>query len=138
VSREPSWDEFFNRLKRDIEETVREVVEASASAVESLAGPYRTPRVDFTVADGFVYLVAEMPGCDKNKIELTVEGRNITIEGEYMKPQHEVMGRLYPFKAGKGFRRTLQLPREWTLHGLRRSMRRGCLWLKPPSPPRGV
>jgi HSP20 family molecular chaperone IbpA len=33
--------------------------------------------VDVTVADGFVYLVAEMPCCDKNKIELTVEGRNM-------------------------------------------------------------
>jgi HSP20 family protein len=139
VSREPSWDELFNRLKRDIEETVREVVEASASAVESLAGPYRTPRVDVTVADGFVYLVAEMPGCDKNKIELTVEGRNITIEGEYMKPQHEVIGRLYPFKAGKGFRRALQLPREVDLSRVEAKYEAGLLMVKAAvAAPRGV
>jgi HSP20 family molecular chaperone IbpA len=80
-----------------------------------------------------------MPGCDKNKIELTVEGRNITIEGEYMKPQHEVMERLYPFKAGKGFRRTLQLPREVDPSRVEAKYEAGLLMVKAAvAAPRGV
>jgi len=139
MSRSPGWDEFFNRLRRDIEDAVREAYDASASAFETLAGPYRSPRVDMAVADGFVYLIAEIPGCDKGKIDLTIDGRTATIECEYITPPYDIMRNLHPFKLGKGFRRTVQLPREIDPSRVEAKYEAGLLMVKAAvATPRGV
>jgi HSP20 family molecular chaperone IbpA len=49
------------------------------------------------------------------------------------------MGRLYPFKAGKGFRRTLQLPREVDPSRVEAKYEAGLLMVKAAvAAPRGV
>ncbi len=105
------WDELINRLSREIENRIREALEYRFTMLEPTVGDYRRPRVDMTVKDGFVYIVVEMPGCDKEKIEVSVEENNLHVSGEYLSPSHTELLRLYPFNYGKGFRRTITLPR---------------------------
>lgn len=104
------WDEFFRRLAKDIEDRMREAFESSTTFLETPVGDYRTPKIDYTVSGQELYVAVEMPGCDKQKIDISVDDSTITIVGEYMTPP-PAFSRLYPFTHGRGFRRVVRLPR---------------------------
>ncbi|MEM1946811.1 MAG: Hsp20/alpha crystallin family protein [Candidatus Caldarchaeum sp.] len=135
----PRWDEFFNRLGREVEERVREALEYSSGFLEPLAGDYRRPRVDITAHEGYVYVVMEMPGCDKQKIEVNADESTITVTAEYMTPPYPEMLRIYPFRYGKGFRRSVQLPRPVDTSKVEARYEAGLLMIKAPfASPKGV
>ncbi|MEM4302310.1 MAG: Hsp20/alpha crystallin family protein [Candidatus Caldarchaeum sp.] len=135
----PRWDEFFNRLGREIEERVREALEYSSAVFEPLTGDYRRPRTDLLTHGGYVYVLLEMPGCDKQKIEVNADESSITVTGEYMTPPHPELLRLYPFRYGRGFRRTVQLPRPIDTSKVEAKYEAGLLVIRAPlASPKGV
>ncbi len=133
------WDEFLNRLGRVIENRVKEALEYSFTMLEPIAGDYRRPRADMTVQDGYIYIVVEMPGCDREKIEVSVEETNLHVSGEYLSPSHTELLKLYPFKYGKGFRRTIPLPRSVDTSRVEAKYEGGLLMIRAAiAAPKGV
>lgn len=132
------WDEFFRRLAKEVEDKMREAFESSTTLLETQAGDYRTPKVDYTVSGQELYVAVEMPGCDKQKIELSVDDSVITIIGEYMAPP-PAFSSLHPFTQGRGFRRVLKLPKPVEASKVEARYEAGVLLIKAPiATPRGV
>ncbi|MDW8083723.1 MAG: Hsp20/alpha crystallin family protein [Candidatus Caldarchaeum sp.] len=138
MDRSSDWDEFFTRLGREIENRVRDVLDQSIQAFEPFVGEYRRPRVDMTVTPTHVYLVLEMPGCAKETIDLRADESTITITADYMTPSQEY-SRLYPFGHGRGYRRTISLPRSIDPSKIEAKYESGILFLKAEiARPKGV
>ena len=94
--REPMGDVFFDRLwpehLRDEGEEVR-------------------PSVDFTEKDGKYYLTAELPGIDKENINVTVEDGYVTLSGKKEEKKEEKGSDYYLKETRYGsFSRSFRLP----------------------------
>ncbi|MEM0440271.1 MAG: Hsp20/alpha crystallin family protein [Candidatus Caldarchaeum sp.] len=134
----PDWDEFFHRIGREVEHRVRDAIEYSMNLLEPLVGDYRRPRADYTVSSTHVYVVVEMPGTSKENIEMQADETSITVSAEYVMPADEY-SRLYPFTYGKGYRRTIKLPKAIDPSKIQARYENGLLYIKAEIPkPKGV
>ncbi len=71
----------------------------------------RAPRVDVIDRDAEVLVRAEMPGVDKDDIEVSLTDNTVTIKGESKKEQKEEKGDYYRCEISHGlFSRTISLP----------------------------
>ncbi|MCS6769648.1 MAG: Hsp20/alpha crystallin family protein [Candidatus Caldarchaeum sp.] len=133
------WDEFIRRMAREVEDRVREALETSASMFEGPSREYRTPRADFVVSGSNIYIAVEMPGCDKQTVEVNVDNYTVSVSGLYASPIHPEFINLYPFKHGKGYRRTIPLPVGIDTKGVEARYEAGVLMIKASvAIPRGV
>lgn len=132
------WDEFFSRLGREIESRIRDAMEQSLQVFEPMPGGYRRPRADLKATHSHVYIVLEMPGCAKEKIDVQAEDRVITVTAEYMTPSQEFSS-IFPFIHGKGYRRTIQIPRPIDPSKIQAKYESGLLFIKAEiTQPKGV
>ena len=69
------WRPFAPRLFNDA--LLRDIFEAPAARAETWR-----PRVDVTETAEAYLLTAEVPGLDPGEIELTLEGKTLTLKGE--------------------------------------------------------
>lgn len=72
-----------------------------------------SPRVDLSESGTAVTVKAELPGCDAEDIDVSLEGRRLTIKGEKKEERDEQEGSLRRVERSYGyFSRTLDLPAE--------------------------
>jgi len=72
-----------------------------------------SPRVDVSESGTAVTVKAELPGCDADDIDVSLEGRRLTIKGEKKEKRDEKEGSLHRVERTFGyFSRTLELPAE--------------------------
>jgi len=67
----------FSRL----EDLNRGLVEALETGVESLDASVWIPRVDVIETAESIFVLAEVPGLSKERLEVEIEGRTVTIAG---------------------------------------------------------
>ncbi|MEM0336804.1 MAG: Hsp20/alpha crystallin family protein [Candidatus Caldarchaeum sp.] len=102
------WDEFFKRVREDVESRLREAFDQLAAGFEPFV---RGEGVYYTYVGDRLYAVFEVAGCPRDKIELTAEENRITVFAELVSPPSPEFGRLHPFARGKSIHRVLRLPR---------------------------
>jgi len=76
----PETDLFRTRMDRVFNEMLRDVWGAPIS--ESATGRTWAPAVDIKESDEALTLTAELPGFDKNQVEITLENNVLTLAGE--------------------------------------------------------
>lgn len=88
----PEADLFRGRIDRVFNEMLRDAWGAPAS--ESVASRTWSPAVDIKESDEFLTLTAELPGFDKQQVEITLENNVLTLAGE-RKFEQETKGEAY-------------------------------------------
>lgn len=89
--------------------TLRERVGKLVSELEDEA----TIRVDLVELEDAYRLVAEVPGVTQDDLEISVQGRRVTIAG-VIPPREKDVHLLIGERPGGHFRRTVELPEEVT------------------------
>jgi len=71
----------------------------------------RVPNIDVIDRDDQIVLRAEVPGIDKNDLEVTVSDNSVTIKGQTKREEKEEKGNYYRCEMSRGaFSRTVALP----------------------------
>jgi HSP20 family protein len=91
------------------------------------------PRVDVIDRDTEIMVRAEIPGVDKENIDVSVTDNTVTIRGETHRESEETQGQYYRSEISHGaFTRTVALPAEVDADGANASFKNGMLELKLP------
>jgi len=130
LSSRDSWDEFFERLAREIEHRVREAFSQPGMLFEPALTDFRKPFYDAAVQGENYYLVVVMPGADKKKIEVMAEESKITVVAEYVSPPYSEALNMHPFRRGKGYRLTVNTPRPIDPSKVEAKYEEGILYIK--------
>lgn len=73
----------------------------------------RTPHMDVIDRDDEIFVKAELPGVEKNDIEISMTSHSVTIKGSTKKEEKEEKGNYHRFEISQGsFLRTESLPSE--------------------------
>lgn len=88
----PETDLLRNRIDRVFNEMLRDAWGAPLS--EPVAGRNWAPAVDIKESDEALTLTAEIPGFDKDQVEITLENNTLTLAGE-RKFEQESKGETY-------------------------------------------
>jgi HSP20 family protein len=87
-----------------------------------------TPRVDVSEGEKEITVKAEIPGCEAKDIDVSLEGRTLTIKGEKKQEQEEKTENLHRIERAYGFfSRTLELQAEVDQENIKASYKRGVL-----------
>ena len=87
-----------------------------------------SPRVDVSESGASVTVKAELPGCDAEDIDVSLEGRRLTIKGEKKEERDEKEGSLHRVERAYGyFSRTLELPAEVETKDVDAKFKKGVL-----------
>jgi HSP20 family protein len=128
--------------KRDLDDLIQDLWR-----VPRFAGPRRAfqPQIDcFRLAEPpELHVVVELPGVDPKRVNLSIEGRVLTIAGERRRPTPESRASYYLLEIEYGaFQRRLALPEDVDLGATSATYERGILTIvvpiatKPRSPER--
>lgn len=114
------FDDFFSRgWLRPLRERMAEL---------SLSWEGKMPKVDVVDRDNEVVVRAEVPGVNKEDIEISVTGNLFTIRGQTRHEEKEEKGDYYRCEVSQGsFARTLTLPAEVTETGAKAQLKDGML-----------
>lgn len=123
------WSDAF----ADVQEIVNEVVENVRGL--PLTGS-RYPRLDlYRFGDEGYRVFVDLPGVEKDEVDVTTVGDELTIEGERRRPTGDG-GELLRSERGYGhFRRSLRMPPDVDPDGVKAEMRGGVLEIRLPRAP---
>ncbi len=142
-----SWRESLDDLREDLAHTVdrwlrRLKPEERDKAVKELAPDFwhqpitrffNQPEIDLEEHDDVITVRAELPGMNKENLEVDLDGRLLTIHGEKEERRDEKRGRTHISERRFGsFTRTIPLPCEVDRAGVKAKYRRGVLKLILP------
>ena len=105
------------------------------SSWSHLPAPFegRTPHVDLVDRDKEVFIKAELPGVDKDDLEVTITDKSVTIKGSTRTEEKEEKGDYYHCEISQGsFSRTLALPSEVDTDKAKAKFKHGVLKLTIP------
>ncbi|MDH5472398.1 MAG: Hsp20/alpha crystallin family protein [Gammaproteobacteria bacterium] len=100
-----------------------------------LSAPFegRTPDVDMVNRDDEIFIKAELPGVDKDDVEITLTDRTVTIKGSTRAEEKEEKGDYYRCEISQGsFSRTLSLPDQVDTDKAKAKFKHGVLKLTLP------
>jgi HSP20 family protein len=104
-----------------------------ASAGLSSALDIRTPKVDVVDRKDVIFIKAELPGIEKNDIEVSMTDNTITIKGSSKKEEKEEQGDYYRCEISQGsFSRSMSLPAEVDINKSEAKFKDGILELTLP------
>lgn len=93
----------------------------------------RLPKLDVIDRDNEIVVKAEVPGVDKEDVQITLSGNRMTIKGETRREEKEEKGDYYRCEISRGtFSRTVVLPAEVDDAKARAAMRDGMLEVTLP------
>ena len=105
------------------------------SSWSHLPAPFegRAPHVNLVDRDNDVFIKAELPGVDKNDLEITITDKSVTIKGSTRTEEKEEKGDYYHCEISQGsFSRTLALPSEVDTDKAKAKFKHGVLKLTIP------
>lgn len=93
----------------------------------------RTPHVDVVDRDNEIFVKAELPGVDKDDVEITMTGNSVTIKGSTKAEEKEEKGNYHRCEISQGsFSRTVSLPDEVDTNKAKAKFKHGVLKLTIP------
>jgi HSP20 family protein len=100
-----------------------------------LGAPFegRMPKVDVIDRDDKVVVRAEVPGVEKDDLDVSVSDNSVTIKGETKREEKEEKGDYYRCETSRGsFSRTVRLPSAVDSEKIKTQFKDGVLELKIP------
>ena len=98
-----------------------------------------TPALETQVEGNVLTVKADLPGIDPKEVELTVEGKHLTIKGERKAEEKHEKGKTYHHEVRYGaFARTVTLPAEVDPDKIEAHYTNGVLEIKVPLPEEGA
>lgn len=100
-----------------------------------LSAPFkgRTPHVDLVDRDKEIFIKAELPGVDKDDVEITMTENSVTIKGSTREEEKEEKGDYHHCEISQGsFSRTMSLPGEVDTDKAKAKFKHGVLKLTIP------
>ena len=92
-----------------------------------------TPRLDETEDEKAFHIKVELPGMDKDDVDITLSNGLLTIRGEKKREEEEKGKDFYRKERSFGaFRRTLPIPAEVDEKAIEASFKRGVLYIELP------
>jgi len=135
------WDQPFRELGRAADRLYEEFMR-SRWPWREWPSPWRSPgygvqlhwpHVDMTETEEAVRILAELPGVDRDDIEVSVSEDRITIRGEKKEQEEETGGDYYRLERRYGsFQRTFPLPCEVQSDRIEASFKDGLLRITLP------
>ena len=112
------FDDLFNRFfRRDF-----------GASGDPLGKGLRFPTTDILEDNKKITLKAEIPGVEAKDIDVSIDGRRLTIKGEKKQEKEEEVGNYYRMESSCGyFSRTIELPAEVDSEKINASYKRGVL-----------
>ena len=93
----------------------------------------RRPHVDIVDRDDEIFIKAELPGVDKDDLEITMTDNSVTIKGSTRAEEEEEKGDYHRCEISQGsFSRTMSLPAEVDTDKAKAKFKRGVLKLTIP------
>jgi len=93
----------------------------------------RTPQVDVVDRDDEIFVKAELPGVDKDDVEITMTNNSVTIKGSTKAEEKEEKGDFHRCEISQGsFSRTVSLPSEVNTGKAKAKYKHGVLKLTIP------
>jgi len=118
--------------KENKEITMREKEEIKKEEGEpTKAGVYYSPTVDIFESDEAITLLADLPGVDKDKLDINVEDRQLTITGLVTEPE-ERLHTVYTEYGIGGYTRSFKLGDTIDQAKINASLKDGVLTLVLP------
>ena len=125
---EKMFDEFFSRGWMS-------PFRYSQPSWSHLPAPFegRTPHVDVVERDDEIFVKAELPGVDKDDMELTMTDNTVTIKGSTKTEEKEEKGNYHRCEISEGsFSRTVMLPGDVDTDKVKAKFKDGVLKLTIP------
>ena len=95
---------------------------------ESLRSGQWSPRVDVVESPKEIRVKAELPGMDAKEIEVSIEGRTLTIKGEKREEKIDKNENTHRVERMYGyFNRSVELPAEVSSKGVEATYKKGVL-----------
>lgn len=115
---EKGADLFFDRFTED----------SFFAPMKALIGESVFPKVDVSEGKKNITVTAEMPGLEAKEIDVSIDGRSLTIKGEKKKEKEEKKESFYRMERSFGrFQRTFELPAEVDQAKVEASYKKGVL-----------
>jgi len=93
----------------------------------------KVPNIDIVDRDAEIVVRAEVPGVDKKNLDISVNGRSLTIKGSSESKSEEEKGDYYRCEISQGsFARTVRLPEEVDGGRAKATFKNGLLELRLP------
>ena len=123
------------RMKQEVDKLIKDITATAPVVGESLVGGFgQDVRVDVTETDKSVIVKADLPGMDKDKIDISLErGKTLTISGSREIVQKMTApGVVHQERMSGKFQRTIELPAECLNEGIKASYNSGVLDIEIP------
>ena len=127
------WDPFrgLARVQRDMDRVFDELLGRQAMRWEGSEEGVRLPPVDVSETDDEIIVRAEMPGIEKDKIDIEVLPESLSISAEMSREQTEEKAtHHYRERVWGRFERTLGLPAEVVSDEAKATFRDGVLEIR--------
>lgn len=100
---------------------------------ETASGGFRMPNVDVLDRDKEIVVRAEVPGVEKDDLDVSIHDSSLTIRGHSRREDEEEKGTYYRHEVSYGeFLRTLQLPTEVDAEQVKAKFKNGILEVTLP------
>lgn len=100
-----------------------------------LSAPFegRSPQINVVDRDDEIFVKAELPGVDKDDVEISMTGNSVTIKGSTRTEEKEEKGNYHRCEISEGsFSRTVSLPAEVETEKAKAKFKHGVLELSIP------
>lgn len=128
---------LFGSLHREIDRLIDDVTRESFGMLHSPARANVLPSIDVVETDKNIEITAELPGLDRENVDISVEDDLLTIRGEKkVEAQQDDQNRNYHVseRSYGVFYRVIQLPPGVDPSGIQAFMSKGVLKLEIPKP----
>jgi len=149
MNRKPPLDEFERALRTKIEKMIRDIVGDIPNLIESalesfkpvrrvVEGNFLVPESDIYVRDGTVLAVIQIPGAQKELIDIRVRDRVLEVEAGFSEELAKKASDASLFRF-QGYRCSLSLPEEVDPNLAKATYRDGILLVELPiQKPKGI
>ncbi|MBN1526976.1 MAG: Hsp20/alpha crystallin family protein [Candidatus Omnitrophica bacterium] len=122
------------RMKQEVDKLVKDITATAPVIGEEFVAGFQDVRVDVTETDKTVVVKADLPGMDKDKIDISLErGKILTISGSReMYTEKKAPGVIRQERMTGKFQRVIELPVECMNEGIKASYNSGVLDIEIP------
>lgn len=129
---DPRPDLLRGHLGRLFDEAFRDLLAPLQATADTRLGSW-TPAVDIRETEDALVLQAELPGLEKDDLEITIEDHVLTLRGERRLDRDETRESFHRVERAYGqFSRTFQLPTSVRMDGVKAQFANGLLTLELP------
>jgi len=122
----------FRALQQDMERVFGQLGRGAPSVFSEL----RFPALDVTEADDALEVTAELPGVNKEDVDVSIVSGMLTIKGEKKSEKEDKQENAYMLERSYGsFSRSIPLPFELGTSDVDASFKDGVLKIRIPRPP---